>query len=222
MSLHVLYNKNGVLVVNKGVGVCSDFHAGERVSSMEVRVRDLFPGYIPVHRIDKWTSGILGFASTDVKLGKQSVYKWVRANWKDRVTKEYLAVMPYPNWTSIEVDMPLPDGDGTVGPAKTRFEVIQDSGRGFVLVKCTLIKGGKKHQIRLHARESGVPLVGDFLYGGERSRFRNGQLLHAWKLNVNFPYEKMLFQAPIPDDFKGIGFVFDELDHGANKVTIFG
>jgi 23S rRNA pseudouridine1911/1915/1917 synthase len=189
---------------------------------MEVRVEELFLRYAHAHRIDKWTSGILLFASQDVRIGNYPAYKWLRTYWQERVSKEYLAIMPYPNWTKTVCDIPLPDGNGKIGPAVTSFEVIQDSGAGHVLVKCRLIKGGKKHQIRIHAKERGVPLLGDHVYGGARSRVRNGQLLHAWKLAINLPYEKTVFQAPIPNDFRSLGFNWDELDKGANGVCNFG
>lgn len=221
MSLQVLYNKNGLLVLNKVAGVCSDQHENEQIMSMEARVKELFWRYKLAHRIDKQTTGILLFASQDMRIDRGSVYNWLRSNWQSNVQKEYLAIIPHPTWESMACDTPLPDGDGKIGPAVTSFRVVGRISNQHALVKCTLTKGGKKHQIRIHAKEKGVPLFGDYVYGGARSKLRNGQLLHAWKMGITFPFAKLNFQAPIPDDFKQFNFDWQSVDIGANKITCF-
>ena len=68
---------------------------------------------------------------------------------------------------------------------------------------------GRTHQIRVHMASLGTPVVGDAVYG--RSRLDRQldppptrQLLHAWRLALKHPVTRapMVFEAPLPDDFK--------------------
>lgn len=223
MSLQVLYNNYGLLVFSKPVAVCSDFHFTDKVPAMETIVKKKFPDYTMLHRIDKWTSGVLVFGDNRSTIGEFSAYKWMLNQWHKKVEKSYLAIMPYPDWDKIVVDVPLADEPNqTAKPAITTFEVIQDDRDGYVLVHCTLTKSGRKHQIRKHAAHVGMPLVGDHMYGGPRVPDRNGQLLHAWRLSVDLPLPmgKTTFQAPVPEDFKKFNFDWKLIDTDANKITI--
>jgi len=68
---------------------------------------------------------------------------------------------------------------------------------------------GRTHQIRVHFKYLGYPLVGDYLYAG-RKRSRDDRewagrvMLHAWKITFSHPktHETLAFVAPIPDDMK--------------------
>ena len=51
--------------------------------------------------------------------------------------------------------------------AATRFEVIDVGMDGALLLTCILEKSGRTHQIRLHAKHFGAPLLGDEMYGGQ-------------------------------------------------------
>ena len=75
---------------------------------------------------------------------------------------------------------------------------------------------GRTHQIRVHAKYLGHPVVGDDVYGIKKQRFAlNGQLLHACRLELDHPRtgERMSFTAPLPDYFvnvlKKLGFDAD-------------
>ena len=66
------------------------------------------------------------------------------------------------------------------------------------------MKTGRTHQIRVHAKYLGHPVVGDPVYGYKKQRFElEGQLLHAFRLTLTHPRtgERMQFEAPLPDDF---------------------
>jgi len=73
---------------------------------------------------------------------------------------------------------------------------------GYTLVECEL-RTGRTHQIRVHMKSIGHPVVGDPVYGKESALAPHGQLLHAHKLVFTHPTtgERMVFEAPINDAF---------------------
>ena len=70
-----------------------------------------------------------------------------------------------------------------------------------------LLHTGRTHQIRVHAKYLGHPVVGDKTYGYKKQRFAlEGQLLHAFRLEFTHPTsgERMCFSAPLPDYFERV------------------
>ena len=66
---------------------------------------------------------------------------------------------------------------------------------------------GRTHQIRVHAKYLGHPVVGDPVYGYKKQRFSlTGQLLHAFRLELTHPTsgERMSFTAPLPEYFEHV------------------
>ena len=75
------------------------------------------------------------------------------------------------------------------------------------LVECTL-HTGRTHQIRVHLKHLGHPLLGDKLYGGAKAADAcPRQMLHAWRLGFFHPRNSrwMEFQSPLPKDFLDFG-----------------
>ena len=69
------------------------------------------------------------------------------------------------------------------------------------------LKTGRTHQIRVHAKYLGHPVVGDPVYGIKKQKFAlSGQLLHAARLELTHPKtgERMVFTAPLPDYFTAV------------------
>ena len=94
----------------------------------------------------------------------------------------------------------LPAGKGR--RAETEFTVVERF-KSNTLVRFSL-KTGRTHQIRVHARYLGHPVVGDRTYGYRNQRFAlAGQLLHAERLEFTHPTtgERVSFSAPLPDYF---------------------
>ena len=127
------------------------------------------------HRLDRETSGCLVVARDRAAA---AVIKQAFAT-KDRVTKQYLAVVHgQPPWDvertidrALRVAVPgdptkLPHVRMLVGPgglqAITRVRVVRRAG-AYALVRCTLVTG-RQHQIRAHLAAEGFPIVGDKLY----------------------------------------------------------
>jgi len=66
------------------------------------------------------------------------------------------------------------------------------------------LETGRTHQIRVHSKFLGHPIVGDKTYGYAKQKFNlNGQLLHAYKLEVTQPTSKkrLKFEVDLPDYF---------------------
>ena len=77
---------------------------------------------------------------------------------------------------------------------------------GYTLCRFDL-RTGRTHQIRVHAKHLGHPVVGDPVYGIKKQKFNlNGQLLHAFRLAFVHPVtgEEMQFEAPLPLYFTAV------------------
>lgn len=235
IPLEIVYEDEHLLVVNKPAGLVvhpghGNYH-GTLVNALAYHFKDN-PDYDVndprmglVHRIDKDTSGLLVVAKTPnakTSLGKQ---------FFDKTTKrEYVAVVwgvPSPEIGRIEghIGRSLKDRlqmavfpDGDYGKhAVTHYEVLESLGYVSV-VKCRL-ETGRTHQIRVHMKHIGHPLLADARYGGDEilrgttsakyRQFVNNcfalcprQALHARTLGFVHPEtgEEMFFSAPVPDD----------------------
>ena len=89
--------------------------------------------------------------------------------------------------------------------AITEYEVLKRFDN-YTLCRFSL-KTGRTHQIRVHAKHLGHPVVGDIEYGYKNQKFNlNGQLLHAETLEFIHPVtgERVSFSAPIPEYFTKI------------------
>ena len=160
-----------------------------------------------VHRIDKDTSGLLMVAKND--MAHQSLAKQL----KDKTnTREYVALV-HGNIKEDSGTIDAPLGRSKIDRKKqavvkdgrnavTHFEVLKRYG-DYTLVKCVL-ETGRTHQIRVHMKYIGHPLVGDQLYGPRKTLGNSGQFLHAEKLGFIHPRtnEYLEFTAPLPENFK--------------------
>ena len=235
IPLDIVYEDDHLLVVNKPPGLVvhpghGNYH-GTLVNALAYHFRNdsrfdvSDPRMGLVHRIDKDTSGLLVVAKTpDAKthLGKQFFNKTTK--------REYVAVVwgaPNPAAGRIEGNIGrslrdrlqmavFPDGD--MGKhAVTHYETIEQLGYVSV-VKCVL-ETGRTHQIRVHMKYIGHPLLNDARYGGDKilrgntsssyARFVANcfeicprQALHARTLGFVHPAtgKEMFFECPVPDD----------------------
>lgn len=164
-----------------------------------------------VHRIDKDTSGLLVVAKNDrahVSLAKQIAEKSCRrvylalleGNVKEERGRIVTDIGRSPN-DRLKMAV-LPEGRGKI--AITDYEVLVRYGGAYTLCKFVL-QTGRTHQIRVHAKYMGNPVVGDPLYGIRKQKFNlKGQLLHACRLELTHPLtgERMSFVAPLPPCFR--------------------
>ncbi len=219
IALEVLFEDEDLVVVNKAPGMVVHPAAGNwegtlvnallhhcgALSSIGGEQR---PGI--VHRLDKETSGCLVAAKNDM------AHQHLSAQFAGRsVSKVYLALAAG-RFAQLSGRIEAPIGrhpvdrkkmavleEGKGRSARTDWRVLGDLKAG-TLVECTL-HTGRTHQIRVHLRHVGHPLVGDEVYG-RRSGFRR-QMLHAWKLGFTHPRTgvPLSLVSPIPADFVEAG-----------------
>ncbi|HCH74090.1 MAG TPA: RNA pseudouridine synthase [Clostridiales bacterium] len=219
IPLEVVYEDADVAVINKPQGMT--VHAGNGVSdgtlvnALLYRIKDLSgvggvlrPGI--VHRIDKNTSGLLVVAKNDkahVNLAKQIENKTCH--------RVYVALLEGNLKTDcgrIETFIGRDKKDRTKmavtafgRKAITDYKVLCRYD-GYTFTEFTL-QTGRTHQIRVHAKYLGHPVVGDPEYGYKNQKFKlNGQLLHAKTLEFTHPStgEKMSFTVPLPQYFTAV------------------
>ena len=216
IPIEIVYEDEDFAVVNKPQGMTvhsgNGHTGGTLVNALLYRLESLSgiggvlrPGI--VHRIDKDTTGLLVVAKNDkahLSLAGQIAEKSCR--------RRYYALLEGNVKTEtgrIETDIGrspadrlkmavLPTGRGK--KAITDYEVIARFGTECTLCKFTL-QTGRTHQIRVHAKHLGHPVVGDPVYGYKKQKFElSGQLLHAFELELTHPTkgERMTFHAPLP------------------------
>ena len=219
LPLDILYEDADIIVVNKARGMtvhpADTVKSGTLVNALLYHCKDLSgingvkrPGI--VHRLDKDTSGVMVVAKTD------AAHLSLAAQIKDKIaTRTYLAIVHgvlTDNAGIIsgaigrdKVDRKkmaiTPDGK----PAVTEFKVLERF-ENFTYVECKL-QTGRTHQIRVHMKAIGHPLLGDTKYTARKNFFDiAGQALHSHTLSLIHPTtgERMIFTAPLPDDMKKI------------------
>ncbi|NDG83963.1 MAG: RNA pseudouridine synthase [Proteobacteria bacterium] len=109
-----------------------------------------------VHRLDRFTSGVMIFALNEES--HRAANEWFRTRSVKKIYR--FIASPVPARPAIQIRTPV---DGK--PAQTLFEVLESRGRIF-LGKATPLTG-RFHQIRDDAKVAGFPILGDKAYGGE-------------------------------------------------------
>jgi 23S rRNA (cytosine1962-C5)-methyltransferase len=197
----IIFEDEHLLVINKPAGMNTHApspFAGEGIYDWLRHREPRWARLAIMHRLDKETSGVLAFSKTE------AANRSLTAQFANHtVRKTYLLV----------TDRPVSRNDFTVrsalvragekyvarpahagsGMAETRFRVRQ-SAPGKTVVEAKPVTG-KTHQIRVHAAESGFPVLGDALYGGTPAARVH---LHAQALALRHPAtgEAMTFAAP--------------------------
>ncbi len=162
-----------------------------------------------VHRLDKDTSGCLVVARNDF------THERLSAQFQDRTTrKQYLAVVAgIPGAPSGTIETHIGRNPqnrqkmAVVNPpagkiAVTKFQVVGTRQRS-ALIRCDLLTG-RTHQIRVHLKHLGHPILGDPIYAKGVTKHPVGRLmLHAWKLGITHPRsgERLEFESDIPEAF---------------------
>ncbi len=235
IPLDVVFENGSVLVVDKRQGMVTHPAAGNWTGTLANAllgrlVRDGSP--VPpragiVHRLDKDTSGLIVAAKDEKAL------EFLAAQFRERTArKDYLAV--------VQGRLPAPEGlvenrlgrdprdrkrfavvapaDGSAGKlAITKWKVLSERRVGsetFTLVALRL-RTGRTHQLRVHLRQLGCPILGDPVYGRASARFPAATLmLHARRLRLSFApgEEPRTLVSPLPGRFvevlAALGFTF--------------
>ena len=224
LPLTVIHEDDDIVVIDKPPGMVVHPAAGHAdrtlVNALLFHVKDLSgiggelrPGI--VHRLDKDTSGVMVIAKHD------AAHRALSAAWgSDRVRKEYLAIVyGTPKEPRGTIDAPIgrdPRNRKRMAVvaggrrAVTEYEVVEPL-RHASLVRLVL-RTGRTHQIRVHLKSLGHPIIGDPLYSGPQwkgipdKRLQKAisafprQALHAARLVL----AQGVFEAPLPGDMRAL------------------
>lgn len=224
VRIPVIFEGKDLLVIDKpagivahplkisGRGTLANWLVSRCTALRAVGDSPLRPGI--VHRLDRWTSGLLLIAKS------QPMFDYLKTLFKGRaVRKEYLAILEG-NLESSEgtiegylapgkrdyrrkqfATLPLSRGAKS---SRTRF-VVERRLKGVTLVRF-FPETGRTHQLRVHATRLGHPILGDAVYGARRvlpERFGGRFFLHASRLAFALPDgRRVAFRAPLPADFR--------------------
>jgi 23S rRNA pseudouridine1911/1915/1917 synthase len=220
LPLDILYEDSRAVVINKAQGMVVHPGAGNRQGTVAnallfrrlnrgLSAQGPRPGI--VHRLDKDTSGVLIAAYDDEALA------FLADQFKNRSTKKlYIAVVQgnlKEKKGRIETLISRDPRDRkkfvcstTRGKmAITLYRVVKQ-WPGYSLLMLSL-KTGRTHQLRVHLRHLGYPILGDPIYGKPDRRFPQATLmLHAYRLTLILPQAlgPSSFKAPVPQRFRDI------------------
>ncbi len=227
IPLDVVYQDEDVAVINKPQGLTvhagNGVHGSTLVNALLYHLDSLSgingvirPGI--VHRIDKDTSGLLVVAKNDA--AHVSLSEQIKNKTCKRIYIALVEGVVKQNSGVIDTFIGRSDKNRTMMAVKsegrravTHYKVIKRY-KDYTLMEFSL-ETGRTHQIRVHTKYVGHPIVGDPVYGYKTQKFKlNGQLLHAFRLELTHPKtgKRMSFEAPLPDYFQA---VLTKLDHTA-------
>ena len=227
-ELAILHEDAWVVVLDKPAGLVVHPGAGVAAGTLAHRLLHRYPEMAGVggpgrpgivHRLDRDTSGVM------VAARSAAAYRALARDFAARrVDKRYLAVVYGTPPAAGTVDAPIGRHPGrrremTVRrggrPAETRFRTLAAAGPA-ALVELDL-RTGRTHQIRVHLRSLGHPLVGDPVYGERRWKGVHGPArrpleafarpaLHAWRLAFPHPADgsRSAHEAPVPGDLAAL------------------
>jgi 23S rRNA pseudouridine1911/1915/1917 synthase len=217
IPLDIVYEDMDLAVINKAQGMvvhpAPGHYTGTLVNGLMYHLKDLStingvlrPGI--VHRLDKNTSGLMLVAKND------KAHNFLAQCLKDHSIKRIYYALVQGNIKEDEGEINAPLGRSEKDRKKytvtqknskeaiTNYWVVERYG-SYTLVKLRL-KTGRTHQIRVHMKHIGHPVVGDDVYGTKSDKFGlKGQLLHSKTLGFVHPatIQYMEFDSELPDYF---------------------
>jgi 23S rRNA pseudouridine1911/1915/1917 synthase len=227
IPLDIIYEDTDVTVVNKKQGMVTHpaagnwsgtlvnallYHWGQSGIATKENVSPNLQRYGIVHRLDKDTSGVLITARNE-----HSAEYLCAQFYGHRVKKEYIAIVcgrPPAASGKIKTNIVRDRRD------RKRFIAIDDKTRGkaaYTAYRCIAcygpfsllrlrLKTGRTHQIRVHLKYLGCPVLGDPVYGEKNKVFPNATLmLHSRLLAIRLDGENFTeFKAEVPNRFKKV------------------
>lgn len=211
IKLDIIYEDEYILVVDKPENIPvhpSIAHFEDSLSNgvkYYFDLKNIHKKIRPVNRLDKDTSGLVIFAKSEyiqeflVKEMKKGVFK-----------KYYIAILEGKlNEKKGTISAPIARKSGSIiereinengSTAVSHYKVLKTSNK-YSKVEF-LLETGRTHQIRLHSKYIGFPIVGDFLYGTQKNGL-NRHLLHAYKIELVHPIsrQKVVLESELPEIF---------------------
>ncbi|MBO5198419.1 MAG: RluA family pseudouridine synthase [Lachnospiraceae bacterium] len=223
LPLSIVYEDEDILVVNKPAGMPTHPSMNNHTNSLASAVTWYYKEKgVPFtfrcgNRLDRDTSGLTVIAKHMLAAAILS-----ELTAEHRMEREYYAIVRgrvTPPFGTI--DAPLGRKPGSViertvdyehgERAVTHYRVVGEAN-GHSLVSL-LLETGRTHQIRIHLKHLGFPLIGDYLYNPDME-FMERQALHARRLSFPHPItgERMEFTAGLPEDMRRVIGVEDDFD----------
>ena len=219
LPLDIVYEDEYLAVINKKQGMvvhpAAGNHNGTLVNALLYHFKnlstvnsDIRPGI--VHRLDKDTSGLLVIAKNNKV--HENLAKQIKEKTAKRIYRAIVSGVIKEDRGVIDKNLGRDKKDrkkiavttsGKGRTAITEFKVLERFSH-FTYVEFYL-KTGRTHQIRVHTKYLGHPVLGDATYGYNYKNMKfDGQLLHAYKLEFVHPItgESLSFTAPLPDYFE--------------------
>ncbi len=195
----VIYEDEHVIVLDKPAGLLS-MAKGEYCPEKTLEDYGLL-----VHRLDRDTSGVVILAKD------ADTQKFLRRQFQDRKThKTYYAIVEgTPKLNEAMIDLPIARNlkrpntfrvDANGKASQTYYRALKSNGEYSLLeLKPTT---GRTHQLRVHLKYLGHPILGDSVYG---DRGADRLYLHAKALEITLPGgERRVFEADLPQEFENV------------------
>jgi 23S rRNA pseudouridine1911/1915/1917 synthase len=241
IPLNVIFADSDVIVINKPAGLTVHPGAGNWSGTLLNGLLYHFPevANLPragiVHRLDKDTTGLMVVArsasaqlSLVEQLQQRSVKRIYRAFVEGQPFKEGIINKNIGRDPHNRLKMTTLEHGGK--EAITRYRVLHQFTK-IAYIECQL-ETGRTHQIRVHMKDKGHPLLGDPLYGTRKINYAlevldalkqlNRQALHALKLSFIHPTsgETLSFKSQLPADLRALlaglqvadGYTLDQYD----------
>jgi len=214
IELPIIYEDEDVIVINKPEGVLThtkgalnDESTVASFISNKLNDKALTGNRAGiVHRLDRWTSGVIICAKNAAALSK------LQKQFSQRKTKKsYVAIVEgAPKEVTAIIDAPIERNpkkpqtfriSSTGKSAITEYKVVSEIKRGNKTYSIVELfpKTGRTHQLRVHMAYIGTPILGDKVYGTGKEHM----YLHAKSLELTLPNsERKVFSAPLPAYFK--------------------
>lgn len=201
----VIYEDTNVLVLNKPAGLLS-MAKGEYCPEPTLEDYGLL-----VHRLDRDTSGVVILAKNP------ETQKMLRKQFQDRKTHKtyYAVVLGHPKLPEAMLDLPIARNlkrpttfqvDQNGKAAQTYYRVIAQNSKYSLLELKP--KTGRTHQLRVHLKYLGTPILGDPVYSDIAKHPAPRLFLHAKALEITIPGqdsgERRVFTAELPPEFTTI------------------
>ena len=195
----VIFEDEHVLVLNKPAGLLS-MAKGEYCEEPTLEDYGLL-----VHRLDRDTSGVVILAKDP------ETQKMLRKQFQDRKThKTYYAVVTgVPKQPEAIIDLPIIRNykhpttfmvDASGKESQTYYKILQSNSQ-YALLELKP-RTGRTHQLRVHLKYLGTPILGDKVYGDAEREHSDRLFLHAHQLEITIPKgDRRIFTAPVPQEF---------------------
>ena len=228
-GLSIIFENEDFIAINKEPGMLTipDRHDETQLSLYKI-LNQKYAKIFIVHRLDRDTSGLILFAKNE------TAHKYLSQLFEQRnIEKKYVGIvrgsMPEKNGSINEPigEHPVKKGIMTITkkgkPSLTNYEVLEDFGI-YSLVQFE-IQSGRTHQIRVHTKSVGHPIICDEIYGDGKpillSSFKKKYKLsqddlqerpiisrlglHSASLHfTNIHKEEFFLEAPLPKDMKAL------------------